>query len=176
MIPDRIVNYLMEHQVPFKRHVHFRAVDAQRLAASLHVSGDRVAKTVAVKADGAFWLAVLPASSVVDDTQLARVLGTEEVRLCEEAEFEKRFPDCEVGAEPPFGKLYGIPVCIEEGLVLEEKLLFRAGSHEETLEMAYEDFAVLETPTVGRFGRPAGVFSEEEAAFSAPAYPSIEGP
>jgi len=166
MIPDRIVNYLKEHRIPFNRHWHPRAVDAQRLAASLHITGNRVAKTVVVKAGDAIWLAVLPASEIVDQEQLARVLGVDDVRMCEESEFENLFTDCEVGAEPPFGKLYGVPVCVEESLVLEDRIIFRAGSHEETLELAYEDFAVLETPTVGRFGRPAGVLPEEEISIS----------
>lgn len=158
MIPDRIVRYLKEHHIPFSRQWHPRAVDAQRLAASLHISGNRVAKSVVVKADDATWLAVLPASEIVDEEQLARVLGVKDIRLLEESEFQGLFPDCEVGAEPPFGKLYGVPVVVEESLVLEDRVIFRAGSHEETLEMEYEDFAVLETPTVGRFGRPAGLY------------------
>jgi Ala-tRNA(Pro) deacylase len=158
MIPEKIVKYLREHRIPFNRHWHPRAVDAQRLAAALHISGNRVAKTVLCKADDAIWLAVLPASEIVDEDQLARVLGCENIRLMDESEFASMFPDCEVGAEPPFGKLYGLPVCVEESLVLEDRIIFRAGSHEETLELAYEDFAVLETPTVGRFGRPAGIY------------------
>lgn len=153
MIPEPIQQYLRRSRVSFLRHWHPRAVSAQTLAESLHVTGYRVAKSVIVRADGALWIAVLPASEQVDLERLAHVLGVREVRLAREDEFAGLFPGCELGAEPPFGLLYDLPVVADESLARADNLLFRAGSHEEALEMRFRDFATLEWPLVAAFTR-----------------------
>lgn len=151
MIPQRIVDHLKNAKVPFSRRWHPRAVSAQPLAATLHVSGYRVAKSVLVEADGKRWIAVLSAPERVDTNRLASALGARSVRLLSESEFMPSFPDCEVGAEPPFGSLYRLPVIVDESLTGEDRVLFRAGSHEETLELRYVDFMRLENPRVASF-------------------------
>src|SRR5687767_12149450 len=108
MIPSEIIHYLQHHEIPFSRHWHPRAVAAQRLAHSLHVSGKQVAKCVIVEADGADWIAVLPANRRLDLDRLRNLLGARNVRLVPESAFGDLFPGCEVGAEPPFGRLYGL--------------------------------------------------------------------
>ncbi len=154
MIPGRIIEYLRSHGVSYERRLHRRAITAQELAATVHVPGRRVAKSVLVKADGQVFVAVLPATEMVDEDRLATVLGVERVRLLHESEFEGLFPDCEPGAEPPFGGLYGLPVVIDSALCDADTILFRAGSHEEAIAMRYEDFYGLERePRVGAFGR-----------------------
>lgn len=153
MIPDRIVRYLQRKLVPFARRWHARAVSAQELASSMHVSGYRVAKTVAIEVDGRLWLAVLPAPAMVD-LELARdALGANEVKLAAEDEFAHQFPDCEVGAEPPFGQLYGLPVVVDDRLDQDEPIIVRAGSHEETVELSFDDYRVLEKPIVAHIAR-----------------------
>ncbi|MBU8896316.1 hypothetical protein DRW03_27820 [Corallococcus sp. H22C18031201] len=155
MIPESIQHYLQRHQVRFERYAHARAISGQELAATLHVSGWRVAKSVIVKADRRLWIAVVPAAGAVDLEQLGRAIGASHVRLATEAEFRDAFPECEVGAEPPFGELYGFPVAVDERLGMNERVLFRAGSHEEALEMRFQDFATLEWPVVASFLRDA---------------------
>lgn len=155
MVPNRIIRYMQRRLVPFARRWHARAVSAQELAASLHESGFRVAKTVALDVDGRLWLAVLPAPAFVDLDLARDALGAHVVHLAEEAEFSQRFPDCETGAEPPFGGLYGLPVLLDERLDIEAPLIFRAGTHEETIELAFDDFRALEKPIVARISRPA---------------------
>ncbi|MBI5547735.1 MAG: YbaK/EbsC family protein [Deltaproteobacteria bacterium] len=157
MIPHRIVQYLMENHVPFKRHWHTRAVSGQELAATLHVTGYRVAKSVIVEADGAPYIAVLPAAEMLDEALFARAVGAADVRLLPEERFAPYFPDCEVGAEPPFGGLFGLPVVLDERLAGDQLVVFRAGSHEETLEIRGDDFYALESPITAPIGRP---FSE----------------
>ena len=152
MIPTSIIEYLQRNEVPFKRRPHAQAVSAQELAASLHVSGYSVAKSVIVDADGEKWIAVLPASETVNLARLAEVLKARKVRLCGESEFAQIFPDCEIGAEPPFGGLYAIPVVVDSRLADATWIILRAGSHQESLEMAYSDFVSLEKPRVGSFG------------------------
>ncbi|XXF77898.1 YbaK/EbsC family protein [Myxococcaceae bacterium GXIMD 01537] len=152
MIPQTILDYLERNEVNFQRREHLRAITAQALAATLHVSGFRVAKSVILKcSDGSLCIAVCGAPDTVDMEQLADQLGMDHVRLAEESEFSDRFPDCELGAEPPFGKLYGMQVIIDESLRDAGPLLFRAGSHEEAIEMSFQEFAELESPRVGSF-------------------------
>lgn len=154
MIPSEIVKYVMDHQLPFTRHWHPRAVSAQMLAAAVHVSGYRVAKSVICEADGKRCIALLPAAELLDEGALAQALGAKEVKLVGEGEFDRMFPNCEIGAEPPFGGLYGLPIVADEKLTEDETILFRAGSHEETMEMLWDDFVKLERPLVAAIGRP----------------------
>jgi Ala-tRNA(Pro) deacylase len=113
MIPQRIAEYLESHAVQYESRLHRRAITAQELAATVHVPGRRVAKSVMVKAGEKVWIAVLPATEVVDEKSLAAVLDAPTVRLLRESEFQGLFPDCEAGAEPPFGGLFGLPVVVD---------------------------------------------------------------
>ena len=108
-----------------------------------------------VKAGDKVWIAVLPATEIVDEERLAAVLEAPGARLLRESEFRGLFPDCEGGAEPPFGGLYGLPVVIDSAVACVDRLIFRAGSHEEAIEMRYDDFYRLENgPKVGAISRP----------------------
>jgi len=130
-------------------------VSAQMLAASVHVTGRRVAKSVIIEADGQKRIALVPATEMLDEEKAARALGARTVELVPESQFDELFPRCEMGAEPPFGGLYGLPVIIDSGLTYAKRILFRAGSHEEAIEMRFEDFYKLENePKVAPIGRP----------------------
>jgi Ala-tRNA(Pro) deacylase len=154
---DRLEDYLRENQVPFEAQHHPRAVTAQEVAASEHVPGKMLAKTVMVLADlvwgGQMAMLALPAPYQVDLEKAAAALGAKEARLAEEKEFEDTFPDCEVGAMPPFGNLYGVPVYVEETLTEDETIVFRSGTHTETMSVKYSDFEQLVEPTVAEFAR-----------------------
>ena len=123
---DRLENYLRDNQVPFEQQHHPRAVSAQEVAASEHLPGRMLAKTVMVLADGQMVMLALPAPYQVDLEEAAAALGVDEVRLAEEEEFADTFPDCEVGAMPPFGNLYGVPVYVEKTLAEDETIVFRS--------------------------------------------------
>jgi Ala-tRNA(Pro) deacylase len=152
MIASEIVRHMERAGVPVVVRPHQRVVAAQRLAASVHVSGHRVAKTVLVEADGIPMIAVLPAAEIVDLSRLASALDVQQVRIMEEGEFLELFGGCEVGAEPPFGALYGLPVVMDRKLAhSREPLVFRAGSHEEALEMQPGDFVRMEQPRLADF-------------------------
>lgn len=158
MIPENIQHYLQQQHVPFLRHWHPRAVTAQELAQALHITGYRVAKSVIVSAGGRLYICLIPAVETLDLEKVQEALGSREARLATEDEFADRFPECELGAEPPFGKLYGVPVLMDESLAMAEDLLLRAGSHEEALEVSVEDLIALESPrmatlTLERTGR-----------------------
>jgi Ala-tRNA(Pro) deacylase len=150
---DRLENYLRENQVPFEEQHHPRAVSAQEVAASEHVPGRMLAKTVMVLADREMVMLALPATYQVDLEKAAAALGVDEARLAEEEEFSNSFLDCEVGAMPPFGNLYGVPVYVEKTLAEDETIVFRSGTHTETMSVSYSDFERLVEPTVAQFAR-----------------------
>ena len=134
---------------------HRPAYTAQEEAAAAHVPGRQWAKTVACVADGRPMLVVVPASSVVDFDRLREIAGAREIRLASEREFERLYPDCEVGAMPPLGPLYGQPVFLDRTLAWGD-IVFDAGSHSDAIRMNYDDFARAVRPQVGDFGRPRG--------------------
>jgi Ala-tRNA(Pro) deacylase len=150
---DRLKNYLRDNQVPFEEQHHPRAVSAQEVAASEHVPGRMLAKTVMVLADGEIGMLALPAPYQVDLEMAAAALGVDEVRLAQEEEFKDTFADCEVGAMPPFGNLYGVPVYVEKTLAEDETIVFRSGTHTQTMSVSYSDFEQLVEPTVAVFAR-----------------------
>jgi Ala-tRNA(Pro) deacylase len=154
---ERLEQYLQEHNVAFEEQHHPTAYTAQEVAAAEHVPGRLVAKCVIAVADGQMVMLVLPAVHQVDMARVAEMLGASEVRLAQEDEFADTFPDCEVGAMPPFGNLYQVPVYVDRSLAEDETIVFPAGTHTETLSMKYADFERLVSPLVGDFRQTAAV-------------------
>jgi len=152
----KLRDFLDERNIKYVIISHSPAYTAQGIAASAHIPGKELAKTVMVKVDGKMAMAVLPASYKVDFDLLKEGTGASTVELAREEEFADAFPGCEVGAMPPFGNLYGMGVFVAESLVEDEEIAFNAGSHTELLRLAYEDFARLVAPKVLRFSAPRG--------------------
>lgn len=130
---------------------HSVAFTAKEIAALTHLSNKELAKTVIVRIDGTMAMAVLPASYDVDLVALRAAIGAKSVTLAKESEFKDRFPECDIGAMPPFGNLYGMAVYVDESLTKDKDIAFNAGTHEELLQVSYADFARLVNPTVLRF-------------------------
>ncbi|MCD4699241.1 MAG: YbaK/EbsC family protein [Phycisphaerae bacterium] len=143
-----IEKYLTEASVKYKLLKHPEAYTAQEVAAEEHVSGDMVAKSVLVNAGDKSVLCVLPASCKIDLGKLACALEVKACRLAEEAELGKVFPDVEIGAEPPFGKPYGLETLVDTRLSQCRTVTFTAGTHRQAVQMAYEDYAALAEATV----------------------------
>jgi len=144
----KINEYLKEKGVYFDIHEHPAAYTAQEVAAEEHVSGDILAKVVIVRAKDQYAMCVLPASYKLDLAKVAKKLRVKSVRLADEAEMAKLFPDVEVGSEPPFGKLYELPTLVDEHLAEDDEIVFQAGSHRQVIRMKYADYAALAEPTV----------------------------
>jgi Ala-tRNA(Pro) deacylase len=144
--------FLDSHGVKYVVVPHAHAFTAQQIAASAHIPGKELAKTVVVKLDGKTVLAVLPASQTVDFDLLREAAGASHAELASEAEFRGRFPDCDLGAMPPFGNLYGLDVYVADSLAEDEEIAFNAGSFTELVRMDYRDFERLVRPKVLRFG------------------------
>lgn len=130
---------------------HSQAYTAQEVAASAHIPGRAMAKVVIVELDGELAMAVLPANRKVVLQDLQDITGSDRVRFVAEDTFKSRFPDCEIGAMPPFGNLYGMEVFVAEALAQNEEIAFNAGSHDEVIKLAYSDFVRLVNPSVTSF-------------------------
>jgi len=147
----KLKEYLDSHQVKYQIITHSPAFTAHEVAASAHVPARQVAKTVMVKIDGRMAMAVLPAAYKIDFDLLKATVGTRDVELATEEEFKMLFPECAVGAMPPFGNLYGMDVYVAEKLTEDEDIVFCAGSHTECVRLGYEDFERLVDPKILRF-------------------------
>ena len=147
----KLRDFLDKEKVKYLALTHSPAYTAQEVAASAHVSGKDLAKTVIVKLDGKTAMAVLPAHRKIVLQDLRDVTGADRVRFATEEEFETLFPDCEIGAMPPFGNLYGLDVYVAPELTEEEEIAFNAGSHTELIKLAYKDFERLVRPKVMSF-------------------------
>jgi Ala-tRNA(Pro) deacylase len=142
----KLKEYLDENGVKYVTVSHSPAYTAQEVAAKAHVPGKAIAKTVLVKVDGKLIMAVLPGSFKVNFESLKKVLGSDNVRLADEHEFIDKFPDCEVGAMPPFGNLYGVEVFVANSLAEDEEIVFNACSHSQLIKMSYSDYEKLVKP------------------------------
>ncbi len=150
-IPQRIRMYLDSQEIPYEWLRHAEAFTAQEVAHALHLSGKRLAKTVVVEADRRMVMVVLPASHRLVMSELRGVLEAREVKLIPEAELEKIFPGCDLGAIPPLGDLYGMDVWVDRTIADQEDIVFNAGTHLDAVRMKYGDFVRLAKPQVGRF-------------------------
>ncbi|MGH7629546.1 MAG: aminoacyl-tRNA deacylase [Gemmatimonadales bacterium] len=148
---QQLKEFLDAHRVEYIVISHSPAFTAQKVAASAHIRGRELAKTVIVKLDGRMAMAVLPASQKADLNLLRETAGAESVELATESEFRDRFPGCDLGAMPPFGNLYDMDVYVADSLAEDEEIAFNAGSFTELVRMAYRDFERLVQPKVLRF-------------------------
>jgi len=147
----KLQELLDAHRVEYEVITHPQAFTAQEIAAAQHESGKEMAKVVMVRAGESYLMAVLPAPYRVDLQRLSQATGIAGLRLATETEFADLFPECEPGAMPPFGNLYGIPVWVDESLTRDPRIFFNAGNHRQTVRMKYADFERLVQPRVAPF-------------------------
>jgi Ala-tRNA(Pro) deacylase len=145
---NKLIDYLDEHNKKYIVVKHSPVFTAQEVAASAHIPGKNMAKTVMVKVDGTMMMVVLPSTHNVDFDSIKEALGANKVELASEKEFEEVFPDCELGAMPPFGNLYDLETLVAESLTEDEEIAFNAGTHKELVKMNYHDFEDLVEPKI----------------------------
>jgi Ala-tRNA(Pro) deacylase len=148
MASKRLKAYLDENAVKYVSIQHSPAFEASEVAASVHVAGRDFAKTVIVKLDGVPTMVILPATRRLVLQELCEMLDSQHVKLASESEIRGWFPDCEIGAMPPFGNLYNMEVHVAASLAHEPEIAFNAGSHTEVIKLAYGDFERLVKPKV----------------------------
>jgi len=147
----KLKQFLDDQQVKYVTIQHSLAYTAQETAQSAHIPGNEMAKTVMVLVDDQMAMAVLRAPDKVDLDRLRDVTGAKTVEFASEQQFQGLFPSVDVGAMPPFGNLYDMPVYVEENLSRDQQIAFNAGSHSELIQLAYDDFARLVEPRVASF-------------------------
>lgn len=152
-IPQTVRTRLDREHVHYDVLPHPQAFRAAVVAQTLHVSDQQMAKVVIVKVKTRFVTTVLPARWRVDLQCLRKIFGTHRVRLATEQEIKELFPDCELGAMPPLGTLYGLPVYVDRSLTGDGQIIFEGGTHSEAIRMRYWDFAALVFPVVAEFHR-----------------------
>jgi Ala-tRNA(Pro) deacylase len=166
MISTRLKQFLDDNGVGYDVMHHDPAFTAQELAARLHVPGREFTKAVVVKTDAGYLLVALPAPLRINFKMLAKGMGVKKCRLANETEFQQLFPDCELGAMPPFGNLYNMPTYVDQDVALNENIVINAGTHAEAIRLRYADFARLARPRLIRFGEPppAEIAAKKKAA------------
>jgi Ala-tRNA(Pro) deacylase len=143
---NRLIEYLDKNQVKYSRLTHSSAYTAMEVAASAHIPGKEIAKTVIIKLDGKMVMVVLPASYNVNFELLKKMSGATTAELASEMEFKDKFPDCDIGAMPPFGNLYDMDVFVAEKLTEDREIAFNAGSHTDLIKLSYTDYEKLVKP------------------------------
>ena len=144
----RLKEFLDQEKVEYATIIHSPAYTAQGIAHSAHISGKELAKTVILKIDDRLTMAVVPANHRVSTGLFKDAIGADVVEIATENEFADAFPGCELGAMPPFGNLWGMPVYIDERLIEDEAIAFNAGNHTELIQLSLTDFMRLVQPTI----------------------------
>ncbi|CAG0935206.1 hypothetical protein TFLX_04038 [Thermoflexales bacterium] len=148
---DRLRQYLTDQHIYFEVQEHRQVYTIQEVAATLHEKGERVAKVFIAWTDGKPIMLVLPAPAQVDLDRVRGMLKAQEARRAREFEFAQTFADCDVGAMPPFGNVYQVPVYIDRSLMEEPYIIFQAGTHHTTMKIAMSDYQRLVNPVVSDF-------------------------
>jgi len=146
MPAKRLQQYLDQQGVKYKLIIHSPAFTAQEVAEVAHVPGRLMAKTVIMTLDGTMAMIVVPAPKMIHPDSLGEALGAKEVTFLHESNFRDKFPDCDVGALPPFGNLYDMPVYIDTELAQQEEIVFSAGSYRELFTLPMQDYMRLVQP------------------------------
>lgn len=154
MAVSNLVQYLNDKGISFELFSHVPAYSAHNVAAVTHVPDREMAKTLVIRADNRHWMVVLRADFRLNDRLLKKALGAKAVHLVQEEELSSLFPDCEIGAMPPIGTLYSIPVVIDKSLVVDEEITFNACTHTESIKMKFKDFENLVKPQIAEFSEP----------------------
>ncbi len=148
-----LASYLDEYGVPYHVSYHPQVYTAQTLAAVEHVPGMAVIKPVVVEADGRLVMCALPACCRADLEELKRQLEVDQIRLLSEGELRKVFENCELGAEPPIGRLFGLPTVMDSALLHDDRVTFQAGTHDSSITMRMSDYRRITQPELAHFGR-----------------------
>jgi len=155
---EKLRVFLNENHAEYTHTVHPIAYTAREVALAEHLPAREVAKTVVIHGDSGYHMLVLPASKLVDFQELRIALGLSHARMVPETELNRLFPDCELGAMPPVGNLYGMPVYLDSVLASEDVITFNAGTHRDVVHMSTAEFRRLVRPTIVSLAREAAAW------------------
>lgn len=151
-ISTKIREYLEKESVKFETAEHPLAYTATEVAGTQHVPGKQMVKSVIVKTNGTFLMCVLPAIHLLDFEKLKKIVSSQDLKLADESDLKNLFPEYELGAEPPFGHLYGLKVYADKLLEEDDEIVFNAGTHTDVVKIKYDDFKRLVNPTIAEIG------------------------
>jgi Ala-tRNA(Pro) deacylase len=153
------LTHLRKNRILFSHSIHPPAFTARGVAAAEGVPAHDIAKVVVYFGDNDYGMVVLPADSMVDFAEVGRLMGLSYVRLAAETELLEMFPECELGAMPPFGDMFDVPVLVDESIETGGYIAFSAGTHRDVIHMKFADFRALVNPLIARFAvaEPAGM-------------------
>jgi Ala-tRNA(Pro) deacylase len=153
MIPQALEEYLNKSNVWYEVRHHPPTMTAEQLAQRENMDGHKIAKVVVMREDGAYYMMVLPASYFIDLREARRLTGHPNLHFASESELQQVFQDCELGAMPPMGRLYNMPVFSEADLAEDDEIEFNAGTHEDAIRMKYADWEKMTQPQKAHFAR-----------------------
>lgn len=153
-VSKKLKQFLDEKQVNYEEMQHATAYTAQEIAGAQHVPGQEAVKSVIVKSNGSFTMCVLPAVRMVDLEKFKAATDVSDAELAAEEDLAQLFPDYELGAEPPFGNLYGLKVVADTSLDDNDSVVFNAGTHTDTIRLTLEDFKQLSEAQMADIGKP----------------------
>jgi Ala-tRNA(Pro) deacylase len=154
-LSEALRSFLESHQAEYTVTTHPKAFTAREVAAAEHLPAREVAKTVVVFGDGGYQMVVIPATKLVDFHEVRAALGLTQARMAKEMELSRLFPDCELGAMPPFGPCYNLPVYVDGTLAGQDTIAFNAGTHREVIHMKTAEFRRLVSPNIVSLVREA---------------------
>jgi len=152
---EMCLNHLREHRILFSHSIHPPAFTARGVAAAEGISAHEISKVVVYFGDADYGMLVLPADTMVDFTEVRRLMGLGHARLATETELREMFPECETGAMPPFGDMFEMPVLVDESIETDGYIAFNAGTHRDVIHMKFADFRKLVNPLIARFAGAA---------------------
>ena len=155
---EKLRVFLNQNHAEYTHTVHPIAYTAREVASAEHLPAREVAKTIVVHGDGGYHMLVLPANKLVDFQELRVALGLTHARMVPETELNTLFPDCELGAMPPVGSLYRMPVYLDNALASEEAITFNAGTHRDVVHMSTAEYSRLVRPTIVTLAREAAAW------------------
>jgi len=158
-----LLHYLDSNKVDYQVVEHEPAFSAHEVAVATHIPESEIAKAVLLHIDDHFWMAVLRADQRINQQLIKRAFGAKHVRLSHEEDLALKFPDCQLGAMPPFGNLYGLPVLVEESLAEDEDILFNACTHTKAVRMKFKDFRRLVKPVIAGFAEAPHWMEDRES-------------
>jgi Ala-tRNA(Pro) deacylase len=157
-----LIRYLSSNKVEFQVLEHDPAFSAHDVAVVTHIPESAMAKAILVRIDDHFWMAVLRADQRINPQLVKRSFSAKHVHLAHEEDLGTLFPDCQIGAMPPFGNLYGLPVLVDESLAEDEEIVFNACTHTKAIRMKFKDFRRLVKPVIGGFSESPHLMENRE--------------
>jgi Ala-tRNA(Pro) deacylase len=145
---EKLSAFLRAHQAAYTHSIHPAAFTAREVASAEHLPAREVAKTVVVDTGGSYAMLVIPANKLIDFQEVRQEPGFTHLRMVTEYELGKLFPDCELGAMPPIGALYGLPVYLDASLAEERLIAFNAGTHRDVIHMLTAEYRRLAEPKI----------------------------